>query len=318
MKKVIVILIVLALVGAGTYYFIIKKDDAMPVCEAGFRLDFGTRTCVPVGGSQQANAVDFSKVEISMQGDSSVKAQLVRQGDSTRYVGTFNSGSGADAVRGSVSLDSSKTVQFSGEYVLVPLSSDFGGTGQFADIGLFNAKTNTYLGSVSVGDRIDIGSIEVKGSVAKVNYKTRLDSEPMVATPSIPAQLVVEVKDNSIREIMRLQNADYNDVEIKSPGANTTVAGEFVLKGSMPGSWYFEANAQFRVIDSTYKEVAIGSIQALSDWMTTQRVPFEVKLNTAAFNTTGKAYIVVSSENVRGDEEGERGVKKMQIPVTIR
>jgi hypothetical protein len=143
-------------------------------------------------------------------------------------------------------------------------------------------------------------------------------NESFAVTPTVPAQLVVEIKGDTVSEIMRLQNADYGDIEIKSPTPNAGIAGDFVIKGSMPGSWYFEAVAQFKILDATYKEIAIGSVQALSDWMTTQRVPFEVKMNTSMLNTKGKATIVISSENVEGGDEGERNVKRMEIPVVIR
>lgn len=316
MKKVIIIGVVLALLGVGAFYVLKDKKSDMPVCEAGFRLDFTTRTCVPVGGPDAETAtIDFSKPEISMSSDS-FKFKLTREGETSKYSAVFDYDGGV--TQGSATIDSDEAVKVGEEYILVPMHTNFGGSGQFTDIALFNAKSNTYIGSVPVGDRVGVSKIDVKDMIAKVNYKTRLATEPMVADPTIPAQLVVEVKSNSLKELMRLQNADYSEVEIKSPLANATVSGDFVLKGSMSGTWYFEASAPFKIMDDTYTEVAIGSVQALSDWMTTQRVPFEVKLNTATFNATGKATIIISSENVQGDDEGARKVKMMQIPITIK
>jgi hypothetical protein len=271
---------------------------------------------VPVAGEKEEHTVDIGQVEITVP-ETSIKIKLAREGETSKYSSAFSDPSDP-VMKGFVSIDASEETKIGDEYVLVPLFVTYGGTGQFINVALLNAKTNQHLGSVFVGDRIDIGSIEVRDMIAKVNYKTRLDTEAMAADPTIPAQLVVEVKDNMLKEIMRLQNADYNEVEIKSPAANSTISGDFVIRGSMPGSWYFEANAQLRIIDASYQEIAIGSVQALSDWMTTQRVPFEVKMNTSTLNTTGKATIIISSENVQGDEDGARKVKKMEVPVVIK
>jgi hypothetical protein len=323
-KAIIIILIILALIGAGAYYFLSGKKDSVTVCEPGFRLDFGTRTCVPIASGDKPIDVDFERVEITVP-ETSLKVKLMREGQSSKYSAAF-----ADpddpVMKGFVSIDSGKLTRVSDEYVLVPLFVTYGGTGQFLNLALFNAKSAMHVGSVFVGDRVEIHSIEphntgtkIEGNyIYKANYKTRLMNESFAVTPTVPAQLVVEIKGDTVSEIMRLQNADYGDIEIKSPTPNAGIAGDFVIKGSMPGSWYFEAVAQFKILDATYKEIAIGSVQALSDWMTTQRVPFEVKMNTSMLNTKGKATIVISSENVEGGDEGERNVKRMEIPVVIR
>lgn len=316
MKKVIITVVVLALLGVGAFYLLKDKKSDIPVCDPGFRLDFSTRTCVPVGGPDaQVSEIDFSKPEISFSSDS-FKFKLIREGETSKYSAIFDYDGGV--TQGSATIDSDEAVKVGDEYVLVPMHTNFGGSGQFTDVALFNAKTNAYIGSVPVGDRVGVSSIDVKDMIAKVNYKTRLATEPMVADPTIPAQVVVEVSGSSLKELMRLQNADYADVEIKSPLPGSTVSGSFVLKGSMAGTWYFEGSAPFKIMNETYQEVVIGSVQALSDWMTTQRVPFEVKLDSATFNASGKATIIVSSENVQGDDEGARKVKMMQIPIVLR
>lgn len=319
MKKVIAMLIVLALViGAGAYYFFFREVHDTPTCGEGFRLDFSTRTCVPVtdGPNGETRDVDFTQVQITVP-DSNIKLKLTQESGTSKYSATFSSEDDS-SMEGFLSIDAAKTTRVSDQLVLAPMFVTYGGTGQFLNMALFNSQDNTYLGSVFIGDRVGTGDVVVQGQIVKVNYKTRLGSEGYAAEPTIPAQVVLEVRDNSIKEIMRLQNADYSEVELKSPTPNSNLSGEFVVRGSVPGSWYFEANAQFKIIDEMYQELAIGSVQALSDWMTTQRVPFELKLNTSSLNGKGKVRIIISSENVQGDEDGERKVKMMEIPVVIR
>lgn len=324
MKKAAIILIVLALVGGGAYYFLTREKEPAIVCDAGFRLDFGTRTCVPIVTDNDPSNVDFGKIEVSVP-DTAVKVLLVREGETTKYAANFADPEDPN-IKGFVSVDASKITRVSDSLMLAPLYVNYGGTGQFLNVALFDAKTNRHVGTLFVGDRTAADSIIAHEGAArvpdqyvfKINYKTRTLSQGFASEADVPAQLVVEIRNGSISEIMRLQNADYGDVEIKSPLPGSTISGDFALKGSVPGSWYFEASAQFKILDSTYKEVAIGSVQALSDWMTTQRVPFEVKMNTSMLNAKGKATIVISSENVEGGEEGERKVKRMEIPVVIK
>lgn len=125
------------------------------------------------------------------------------------------------------------------------------------------------------------------------------------------------MKDDKFVQIMKLQNADYADVEIKSPLTGAVISDILQIKGAIPGTWYFEAIAQFKIVDESYNEIAIGTVQALSDWMTTQRVPFEVTLPIANLNYKGKATIIIQSENVQGEEEGEKLVKRMFIPIEL-
>lgn len=320
MKRVSIVLAILGLIGAAgaVYYYFIREPHDMPTCDAGFRLDFMTRTCVPFGtgpGDTEPN-IDFAQHDVTVP-ETSLRIRLKQEGSTSKYSGAFEDPNDP-IMRGFLSIDSSQAVRMGDDYVLVPLFVTYGGTGQFLNVALFDARNQEHIGSVFVGDRIGISSIDVDGQVAKVNYRTRLESEGYAAEPTIPAQLVVEVKDRGIKEIMRLQNADYDDVELKSPAANSNVSGEFAIRGSIPGNWYFEAIAQYEILSEQYEQIAFGPVQALSDWMTTQRVPFEVKVNASTFNYGGRATIIISSDNIQGDEEGERKVKKMEIPVVIR
>jgi hypothetical protein len=314
MKKIITATVVVVLIVIGVYVFVNKKG-LDKVCEEGFRFVPSTQTCEPVDKPKETT-IDFSKVIMQIP-DSSVQVQLQKNGDTTKYSGIYQD-SKDPSVRVATSLDTKNMIQYSPELVLVPFILETGGTGQFVYIGLFNIASNTHISSSYIGDRITVSSMTVANEKIKVNFKTRLDSESFAVEPSIPAQVVLEVKDNKLVELMKLQNADYSDVEIKSLsllGENPQVLS---LKAAVPGTWYFEAIAQFKIVDSSYNELALGSVQALSDWMTVQRVPFELTVNTASLNYKGDATLIIHSENVQGEEEGERKVKKMYIPFVIK
>ncbi len=306
----------LTLFGVGAYYFFIKMNAPEPQrCSDGFRFDPSVQNCVPVDVPVEEKKIDFSQIEFGVP-ETTIKVKLVKGTDET-YSATYTDPE-MPSSKGLLSIDTTEAVDFSEKLVLIPVIVNSGGTGQFSYAALLNKENNSYIASVFIGDRISISSIETSGDVAKINFKTRALSQSYGDQPTIPAQVVLKVQDTGLSTVMRLQNSDYNQVEIKSPVANSTVTGEFSLKGSMPGPWYFEANSLFKILDENYNEIAIGSITALSDWMTEQRVPFDVKLNTTNFNYKGKATIIIESENVQGDIEGELKVKKMEIPFVIK
>lgn len=306
----------LTLFGVGAYYFFIKMTAPEPQrCGDGFRFDPSVQNCVPVDVPVEEKKIDFSQIEFQVP-ETSIKVKL-EKGTGETYSVTYTDPE-MPSSKGLLSIDATEAVDFSEKLVLIPVIVNSGGTGQFSYVALLNKENNSYVSSVFIGDRISISSIQTSGDVAKVNFKTRSISQSYGDQPVIPAQVVLKVQDTGLNTIMKLQNSDYNEVEIKSPMPNSSVTGEFSLKGSMPGPWYFEANSLFKIMDENYNEIAIGSITALSDWMTEQRVPFDVKLNTANFNYKGKATIIIESENVQGDIEGELKVKKMEIPFVIK
>jgi hypothetical protein len=312
-KKITGILVVIGVL-VGTYLYV-NRGAQQPRCEEGFRFVPSSGQCEPVE-KPSTTEIDFSKVKVRVP-DSSVEIQLEKNDKEGIYTGvlsdTVNPSMGV-----SVSLNTADIVKYSDNLVLVPYLFNSGGTGQFVYVGLFDSTNNSHLDSVFIGDRIDITDIKANESIVRAVYKTRLDTEGFATTPSIPAQTVFEVKENKIIQVMRLQNADYSVVEIKSPVPGVAVVDLLHIKGAIPGSWYFEASAHFKILDENLKEIAVGSIQALSDWMTTQRVPFELSIPLETLNYKGKATIIIESENVQGDEEGEYSIKRISIPVIFK
>jgi hypothetical protein len=285
------------------------------ICSPGFRFVPSTQKCEPVDAVQHTNndAIDFSKMTIQIP-ETDTQTDLKRDGEGTKYSATYKDAKDP-SIKGAISLDTKDAVIYSSEFILVSFTLDSGGTGQFVYVGLFDIKSNSHKASVFIGDRITIDSITIVNEKIKVNFKTRLDSESFATTPTIPAQVVLQITNQVLVEIMRLQNADYADVEIKSP-IPVVSFGTLVLKGAIPGTWYFEAIAGFEILDKNSNQIATGYITALSDWMTVQRVPFELSTSTAPYK--GKGTIIITSDNVQGGDEGERKLKKMYIPASFQ
>ncbi|MEY4440410.1 MAG: hypothetical protein RLY49_36 [Candidatus Parcubacteria bacterium] len=312
MKKVIIFIVIIGLIGGGYWWYIQKNKNHEQRCEDNFRFNPSTKQCEPAE-QQKKGEIDFSTLKIKTVSGKEISLQ--QDSNTTKYSGKIEGKLGASDTE-YVSLDSKEMISYSDSLVVIPYLYNSGGTGQFIYIGIFDKNSNTHLDSIVLGDRISVDSIQVTQDKVKVNFKDRLITQSFAETPTVPTQFVFEIKENKIVPIMQLQNADYADVEIKTPLPGEEIIGDsLVVKGAIPGSWYFEANAGFKILDGNYKEIAFGNIQALSDWMTTQKVPFEISVSKQSLNYTGDATIIISSDNPSGMEEK---TKKLYLPVKIK
>jgi uncharacterized protein YxeA len=311
MKKILIIILILIL-GFGIYWFFIRNKEEEMRCEEGFRFVPSSQSCEPVIKENKTGEIDFSQVKIKTVGNKEIA--LTREGETTKYSGKFEDDSNP-TLREYVSLDTKQATKYFDDFIILPYVYNSGGTGQFVYLGLFEIKTNMHVDSIVLGDRIAVDSMVISGDKLKVNFKDRLLEESFAVEPSIPTQFVMQIVDKKIVPIMQIQNADYMDVEIKSVEVSSET---LTIKGAMPGTWYFEANAHFRILDNAYQEIALGSIQALSDWMTTQKVPFEIKVPTGSLNYKGQATVIIEADDPKGDEGSAKTLEKMFIPVTLK
>lgn len=95
---------------------------------------------------------------------------------------------------------------------------------------------------------------------------------------------------------------------------NQLITSPLVIKGKAPGAWYFEASFPVRVEDSFGKVLGQGIAQAKSDWMTTELVPFEVKITFKKTDAEG-GFVVFKKDNPSGDPKND---KEIRIPVTLK
>ena len=313
MKKFIIIFIFIGIIFGG--YIVFTNINKKPIqrCEYGFRFNPQTGECQPA--EEEKDDFDFTQVSIQIPGEN-ISVSLEKNETTRQYSNTFfvNTVSGTE---GFVSLKESEMITYNESLIVVPFLVNTGGTGQFVYIGLFDIKQRAHLSSAFVGDRIGIDSINVSNEKILASFKTRLATEGYASTPTIPTQLVLDVKDNSLIEIMRIENGIFRDIEIKNT-LPLVISNNTKLQGAIPGFWYFEAVAQYRLLDDSYQVIGFGYFQALSDWMTTQRVPFELELNSASFGYTGSGTLIIESENIPGDDEGERSIKRLYLPVIIQ
>jgi hypothetical protein len=68
--------------------------------------------------------------------------------------------------------------------------------------------------------------------------------------------------------------ATSDQIQVTAPVQNQTISSPVKVTGKARGNWFFEASAPVYVIDAAGNVLGQGVIQATSDWMTTDFVPF--------------------------------------------
>jgi hypothetical protein len=103
------------------------------------------------------------------------------------------------------------------------------------------------------------------------------------------------------------------DISIDQPVAGATVTSPLVVTGEARGNWYFEAVFPVHLLDANGVEIASAPAQALSDWMTTDFVPYKATL-TFSMPATATGTLVLENDNPSGLPENSKSVS---LPVSF-
>lgn len=83
--------------------------------------------------------------------------------------------------------------------------------------------------------------------------------------------------------------------QIVKPQINDLILSPYEVSGLAPGTWFFEASLPVKLLDDQGQEIVAVPAQALSDWMTSDLVPFAAILNFSTQATSG--YMVIKKDN---------------------
>lgn len=109
-------------------------------------------------------------------------------------------------------------------------------------------------------------------------------------------------------------DAARKNVIIIQPVANSILPKTFVVKGSAPNSWYFEASFPIQIRDAGNNVIGHGTAHALTDWTQTGIVPFEAT-TTVTTSYSGPATVVVLKDNPSGLPERD---DSFSMPILIQ
>lgn len=268
------------------------------------------------------NRIDPAKLReviIKIPNAEETTATLARTNDAlARFMASFPQ-EGTD-IEGYAEAEASAAIvdQESG-LALVPFFVNYGGTGSFVYVGLFNAGTSTieHLDSIMIGDRIGVDSVsfERSGSVLKavVLYKDRGATDPMAVAPTLPKKMVVPIENKTFGEVAIFdRTVDYpitykNALKIETPAPNATIGSPAIIRGMARG-WMFEAVFPVKIVDANGKVLGEGPATAIGDWMTADFVPFTATIPFAT-PTTQTGSIILSKDNPSGLPENDDSFK---------
>ena len=125
--------------------------------------------------------------------------------------------------------------------------------------------------------------------------------------------LTFRMQASKIPAVATWHNTTSDTITITAPQPGQTIGKQFHVTGAARGSWYFEASFPVHVFDKNGNILIQKPAEALSNWMTTDFVQFDVALDVSTY--TGPATVVLKKDNPSGDPSKDASV---EIPVLIK
>lgn len=127
-----------------------------------------------------------------------------------------------------------------------------------------------------------------------------------VSFESLPLESEMETVNDKIYQGSDIP-VDAEMIIVDKPRANQTVQSPLDIRGEARGVWFFEGSFPVRIVDGGGRVLGEGSAKALSEWMTTEFVPFE---STIAFDSqdAGEGMLILENDNPSGSDENKKSV----------
>ncbi len=109
------------------------------------------------------------------------------------------------------------------------------------------------------------------------------------------------------------KNPESNDIKVFSPESGQTISSPLQVSGEARGTWFFEASFPIKIIDESGNVLGSSYVQAKSDWMTENFVPFSGEVSYVS-KVRANGFLVLSKDNPSGLPQND---KEVRIPVTL-
>jgi hypothetical protein len=103
-------------------------------------------------------------------------------------------------------------------------------------------------------------------------------------------------------------------VHVSTPPSNSIMVSPIIVNGEAKGSWYFEGTFPILLVNASGRIIASGHVQARSDWMTNDFVPFAGTLAFPRQSSGSKGFLILKKDNPSGLAKNDAAV---EIPVTF-
>ncbi len=105
-----------------------------------------------------------------------------------------------------------------------------------------------------------------------------------------------------------------SELTIESPQPNQEVSSPLMVKGKLPGTWFFEGQIYAELITGDGEVLAGSPLYAEGEWMTEEDVSFSGELIFNNVKEASTATLVIRNDNPSGLAENQ---KKAEIPVKL-
>lgn len=238
------------------------------------------------------------KIKLPQTENFYIELEKTKLGNNTeRYFSDFRENTDGLITRGTVVLLNDIFIEESG-YKIMPMAVNFGGSGEFFYLVLFDKDFN-HLDSMFVDADIDIVEFEkgIDGFVFK--YKSHHFSQARSENPIVDTELNFIVKDEIlVQEEKYLNSSDVIYLLGNSVHSNSEVTGKFDLSFMAKG-WLFENTSTAKLFSEKMEELdqAIASSKS-GEWMTSDYVEISTTLDPGDYK--GKAKVILISDNASG------------------
>ncbi|MBP9669546.1 MAG: hypothetical protein KBE09_04640 [Candidatus Pacebacteria bacterium] len=303
MKKILITLVAIAVIGAVAYYF--KPTGATPAA-------------LPTDASL-AEALRTITINVSEFGGNQV---TLVNGESP-----FPTGTGTSSVPGFVKMSDKRAIVFKGEdadiFTVMHINGGGSGTFQFLTWFTYTGATKTLAEKqrLALGDRIMINDVAVNQTAPTefdvlVSIKERRATEPMTTEPSQPR--VLHFAHSSLGLTLRdviFGTVAAPEIVVASPLPGSTTPRSFTIAGAARGPWYFEANLPIEIRNATGTPILSVSATAQGEWMTTELVPFSTLIEIPNDVEAGLYTVVIRKDNPSGLPENDASV---EFPILVQ
>lgn len=132
----------------------------------------------------------------------------------------------------------------------------------------------------------------------------------------VPNGSRANVEGNILKTVVDVSSLSAESVDdtirVTSPKKNEEISGPIKISGEARGSWFFEASFPAKLLVGG-TVVTTSVVQAKSDWMTTNFVPFEAVMNFDVATRT-PAELVLSADNPSGIAGNDKSVT---VPIVL-
>jgi len=152
----------------------------------------------------------------------------------------------------------------------------------------------------------------VNTSINKVNTSKPSGTTNTTTKVPVTTKPVVKTPPQALPLYYMSEASSSNMIRVANPPQNTVISSPVVVTGTARGSWFFEGSFPVILTDSSGRILAQGPAKAVSNWQTTDFVPFTLTLPFPRQITSTRGMLILKKDNPSGLPQNDAAVE-MQV-----